>query len=324
MGRPPRSAGLQQTAQVHYGRAEEPHQNARTGGPTVSHVSQHPLAPQPAILIPLASIRRDRMPWHTRVVVPASAVERLARAIRATHSVVPITVVAAGPGTHAYVMGLVRILAVESLGHTHIPAHVLEGVDEESLLRMAISDQEAHLPHTTLERGWALERLLRMRREAGRVIPQAETALEVGIDEGDASIMLLAARTIPVERAEELAGTHGVTMQDIAGLGREALRIVCRAPAGQQDRFLGIALEALAAGRNATSAVKTARAAARAEAEAEKAAAEKEAAEKEAAVVEAASAATRWGAVIHRIVNSLRAAADRLGRRLACWVGWFA
>jgi hypothetical protein len=99
------------------------------------------------ILLPLAAIRRTPQPWHTRIVVPDSAIERLARAIRATGRVIPITVIHVAPGTYGYVAGLIRVLALERLGHTHVPAHVLDAADEEMLLLVAISEQEAQVAH---------------------------------------------------------------------------------------------------------------------------------------------------------------------------------
>jgi hypothetical protein len=179
--------------------------------------------------------------------------------------VVPITAVEAGPDTYEYVNGLLRMLALESLGHTHVPAFVLDAADEEVLLRVAISEQEAQVPLSLLERGWALQRLHRMRAAAGRPATQAQVAVECGLDKGDVSMLLRAASAIPAERAVEMARAHGLAVQDIASLPREVLRLLCRAPAGQQDSLFHAACAALASGGSPARAVRTARAAAAAD-----------------------------------------------------------
>lgn len=87
-----------------------------------------------SILFPIAEIRRERMPWHTRVVVSDEEVERLARAIKLTREMVPIRVVKADDG-YDFVTGLLRLLVAvakqswDSLGSRAIrsddmvPAH---------------------------------------------------------------------------------------------------------------------------------------------------------------------------------------------------------
>jgi ParB-like chromosome segregation protein Spo0J len=283
--------------------------------------SRKPLKPQTLAHIPLAAICREPRSWHARIVVHLSSVRRLARAIQCTGLVVPITVVRIGPGRYAYVTGLLRILAAEALGHTEIPAIVLPASGDETLLLAAVAAQETQVPLTTLERGWALERLFDLRLQAGKPSTQAQIALEVGMDKGDMSLALLAARSIPQSHAAELAGRYGITPEHIAGLSRAAVRLVARAPVEHRDRLLGAACEALARGENATRAVRAGRKAGAAAAAQEKV--EKEAKvqkEKEGKPEGTSADPATWGAAIYLILAGLRIAMDCLGRRFVGWV----
>jgi ParB-like chromosome segregation protein Spo0J len=292
----------------------------------MSRRRKKPLKLQTLVHVPLAAICRKPGPWHTRIVAQPSVVQRLARAIQKTGLVVPITVVQIGPGLYAYVTGLLRILAAEALGHTEIPAIVLPAGGDETLLLAAVAAQEAHVPLTTLERGWALERLLDLRLQAGRFSKQAQIALEVGLSEGDLSLALRAAKAIPVAHAEALSGRYGITAEHIASLSRSALRVVARAPAEHRDRLLGVACEALARGDNATEAVgaaRTAGAAAAAQDKAEKEGKEqkgqKEQKDKEGKPKATSADPAAWGVAVYLILAGLRIAMDCLGRR---FVGW--
>jgi ParB-like chromosome segregation protein Spo0J len=273
------------------------------------------------MLLPLAAIRRARRPWHTRIVVPDSAIERLAQAIRATGRVVPITVVEVAPDTYEYVVGLIRMLALERLGHTHVPAHVLDAADEEMSLLMAISEQEAQLPLTLLERGWALQRLRCMRAKAGRPVTQAQLAAECGMDKGDISLLLRAAAAIPADRAEESARVHGLAMQDIVRLPREVLRHVCRAPAEQQDRLLRAACAELKTRESRGGAARGARTAAAAQAARGARTATAAQAARAARTAAAAQAApqSRWSTVARRILAGLRHALAWFRHSLRAW-----
>jgi ParB-like chromosome segregation protein Spo0J len=225
---------------------------------------RNPLGHPVVASIALAAIRRETRPWHVRAMPMDEDVHRLSQAIRASGRVVPIAVVEVAPGEYDYVTGLLRILAVESIGHTHIPASTLYAADEMTLLLMALAEQEAHVPPTLLERGWALRRLLRMREEAGAPMTQAQLADEIGMDKGDLSTVLSAARAIPRDRTEDLARRHGISPQDVARLPRKVLRLVGRALPDRQEHLLAAACEALATGEPPTRAVLRAAAAGRA------------------------------------------------------------
>ncbi len=210
-----------------------------------------------SILVPVAAVSRERRVWHTRIHVCEKDLARLTQAIESSKVVVPIRVVRRPDGAYEYVSGLLRLIAVERLGQRLIPAFVESGTDEEFLLRTALIEQEVRFPLKTLERGWALLRLQELRRELGRSHLQTEIAQELGIDEGDVSTALAAARTIPQERAEEMAQKFGITLGDIAKLPRDPLRRITRT-CDQEERqqLLDTACSALSTGANATQAVR--------------------------------------------------------------------
>ena len=210
--------------------------------------------------IPIASIRREVQPWHIRTSTRAEDVERLARAIENTKEVVPITVVQVGEGNYDYVTGLIRIQALERLGESHIPAIVLTTHDDEALLRTALAEQEVRFPLGTLERGWAITRLLVMRQERGLPAAQNRVAEELGLDRGDVSTAIRAARAIPFDRARELAREYDLELTQIAALPRTPLRAIARTEdVEERDRLIEAALSAVASGESPTRAVAEAR-----------------------------------------------------------------
>lgn len=227
----------------------------------MSSTAGHPLRARATILVPVAAIRRERQPWHTRFHVCEADIRRLMRAIASTGEVVPIRILSRPDGSYDYVSGLLRLLAVERLGHDMIPAFVAEESDEELLLRMAIAEQETQVPLKTLDRGWALLRLQRMREERGLSHLQKDLAEQTGVDESDVSTALNAARAIPQKAADEIAREHGIETGTITTLAREPLRRIGRA-GGEEERarLLAVACSALTEGTCATRAVREAHA----------------------------------------------------------------
>lgn len=207
----------------------------------------------------ISDVHRDSRPWHTRVVVRMDDVQSLAKAIESTGHVVPIRLVPRPEGGYDYVTGLYRLLAVELLGYETIPAYVEDSADEEVLLRTAVADQEVRFPLKTLERGWAIERLLRLRAARGHPSLQTDLAGEIGLDEGVVSTCLAAAKSVPIEHAREVEQHHGLSDGAIATLARSPLRKIARAESPEErSRLLDVAGEALARGRSATRAVREA------------------------------------------------------------------
>jgi hypothetical protein len=184
----------------------------------------------------------------------------MTRAIRSTHEIVPIRVIRRADDTYDYVTGLIRLLATEQLGYSEIPAFIEVVEDEEYWLRSALAEQETHAELKTIERGWALARLRRMRAERGLPHRQVDLARETAIDPGDVSTALKVARNIPEDRAEKVAREHGIPLGSIVTLPREPVRMIARArTAEQRDELLNAACTALAKGDKTADAVLKAR-----------------------------------------------------------------
>ena len=216
-----------------------------------------PLVPMEIEDIPIDRIDRSRKLWHVRTCVRDDDVARLAQTITSTGRVVPIHVVVDSNDVYSYVSGLLRLLAVERLGHHTIPAMVDRQVDAEVLLCAALAEQEMRFPVKTLERGWALERLQGIRERGGLPNKQRDIARITGMDEGTVSAALKAARSVPQTLAEECATAAGLAVGDVALLGRNAVRMIARTP-GEENRraMVRAACSALASNGDANLAVR--------------------------------------------------------------------
>lgn len=205
--------------------------------------------------VPLSKIRRDRKLYQVRMHIAAEEVERLASAIRATKDVVPIRVLRGDEG-YDLVFGLLRLLAVESLGYEMIPAIIEDQADDEALLRLALLEQEVRFPLRHLERGWALSRLQRLREERGLPSRQADLVEATGLDKGTVSSSLRAAEVIGEDRAKGLAVEYGIGIEEIAGLGRAQVRKIVGAENEEvRERIIDATCSAIAAGESPAEAV---------------------------------------------------------------------